>query len=100
MTKRSKPLPVEAASERPTAVQTVLSPSIGRHELECKIQRDLQSRPGLNFVRLTVHQCSQGVCLEGLLETNDIGIDLCDLVNEIAGVNAINHVVVRPAKPK
>ena len=72
----------------------------GPHELECLIQRSLQSRPGLRFARLTVHQCPQGVCLEGLLEANDDGLDLCELVNEIAGVKAINHVVMRPALPK
>jgi hypothetical protein len=36
-----------------------------------------------------------------LLETNDSDVDLCDLVNEIAGVKAINHVVSHPpVKPK
>ena len=67
------------------------------HELECRIQRRLQAHPGLRFTRLTVHQGSQGVCLEGLLEANDDGLDLCELVNEIAGVPALNHVVMRPA---
>lgn len=70
------------------------------HELECRIQRSLQSYPGLHFARLTVHQCQQGVCLEGLLESNEDGLDLCDLVNEIAGVHALNHVVMRPSRPK
>ena len=70
------------------------------HELECRIQRRLQAHPGLRFTRLTVHQCPQGVCLEGLLEVNDDGLDLCELVNEIAGVPALNHVVMRPALPK
>jgi hypothetical protein len=70
------------------------------HELECRIQRRLQSHPGLRFTRLTVHQCPQGVCLEGLLELNEDGLDLCELVNEIAGVRALNHVVMRRAVPK
>lgn len=74
-------------------------PSAAPHQLECMIQRGLQSYPGLRFARLTVHQCAQGVCLEGLLETNDEGLDLCDLVNQIAGVNAIDHVVHHLAKP-
>lgn len=65
------------------------------HELECRIQRSLQAHPRLRFSRLTVHQCPQGVCLEGSLETNDDGLDLCELVNEIAGVRALNHVVMR-----
>ena len=74
--------------------------STGPHDLECLIQRGLQAYPGLRFARLTVHQCPQGVCLEGLLETNEEGIDLCELVNQIAGVKALNRVVNQPAKPK
>ena len=72
----------------------------GPHDLECLIQRSLQARPGLRFTRLTVHKCPQGVCLEGLLEANEDGVDLVELVNEIAGVQAINHVVSRPQTPK
>ena len=97
MTQRSesssgKTLPVAVpASSAPSASQSQ------RHELECLIQRSLQMHDGLKFTRLTVHQCAEGVCLEGLLESNEQGIDLCDLVNEIAGVNAINRVVMRSA---
>ncbi len=72
----------------------------GPHDLECLIQRTLQAQPGLRFARLKVHHCPQGVCLEGLLEANDDGIDLVELVNQIAGVQAINHVVTRPQTPK
>ena len=83
-----------------TVAKTIAGTPVGPHELECLIQRGLQAHPGLKFARLTVHQCQQGVCLEGLLETNEEGIDLCDLVNEIAGVKVINHVVCQPTKPK
>lgn len=69
------------------------------HELECLIQRRLQGYSGLRFARLTVHKCDQGVCLEGLLEANDEGFDLCELVDQIAGVKAINRVVQR-TQPK
>lgn len=71
---------------------TVACP-VGPHELECRIQRSLQAHPGLKFTRLTVHQGPQGVCLEGLLEENADGVDLCELVNQITKVNVINHVV-------
>ena len=87
----------------PVVLPPVLLPSMsgsptgsaaeGPHELECRIQRRLQAQPGLRFSRLTVHQCEQGVCLEGSLEANDDGLDLCELVNQIAGVKVINHVV-------
>lgn len=88
-------------AEHPSCSDAMDQPQkVSPHELECLIQRSLQSYPGLHFARLTVHQCQQGVCLEGLLESNDDGLDLCDLVNEIAGVRALNHVVMRPVRPK
>ena len=99
MTQRS----VSSSKLSPVVLPPVLLPSTSRsptgfaaerpHELECRIQRSLQAQPGLRFSRLTVHQCEQGVCLEGSLEANDDGVDLCELVNQIAGVKAINHVV-------
>ena len=100
MTKPSKMVSETQALDHVLPGQSIATPPVGRHELECLIQRGLQTRPGLKFARLSVHQCPQGVCLEGLLETNDDGIDLCELVQEIAGVQAINHVVMHPSKPK
>ena len=100
MTKRSETVsdvePVDVSS----APTTLPVRQEGPHDLECLIQRTLQAQPGLRFARLTVHHCPQGVCLEGLLEANEDGIDLIELVNEIAGVQAINHVVTRPQTPK
>jgi hypothetical protein len=95
--------PIPSTEVAPVAISVanmIESNASGPHELECLIQRGLKAHPALKFSRLTVHQCPQGVCLEGMLETNEQGIDLCELVNQIAGVKAINHVVDRPAKPK
>jgi|GEM_PF-6515424 len=97
MTLRSASLSAEDSRLVP---QPEIMYSAGPHDLECLIQRGLQAYPGLRFSRLTVHKCPQGVCLEGLLESNEDSLDLCDLVNEIAGVPAINHVVMRPNLPK
>lgn len=96
MVQRSK-----ATSPKPLAKSATASPPVSEtrrqpHELECLIQRSLQTHDGLKFSRLTVHQCEQGVCLEGLLETNELGVDLCDLVNQIADVKVINRVVTCP----
>lgn len=82
------------------SLPTTIDSLSGPHQLECLIQRGLQAHPGLKFSRLTVHKCPQGVCLEGLLETNEDNLDLCELVNEIAGVDAINHVVMPRVVPK
>lgn len=99
MVQRSTPSRTKSNSVAP-APAVVVATRNDPHELECLIQRRLQSHTGLKFSRLTVHKCAQGVCLEGLLEANEDGIDLCELVTEIAGVTAINRVVMRPAKPK
>lgn len=99
MTQRSN-VTSSKSPTKTTAAPAPTTPSPSQpHELECLIQRRLQSYAGLKFSRLTVHQCEQGVCLEGLLESNDEGIDLCDLVNQIAGVKAINRVVTRFPMP-
>ncbi len=100
MTKHAPSLSVDASAAPIAVPQPAVALRTGPHDLECRIQRGLQAHPGLKFARLSVHQCADGVCLEGLLETNEDDIDLCDLVNEIAGVNVINHVVTHPAKPK
>ncbi len=101
MTQRSETLPNVCSVNVSSAPATTLQPrQDGPHDLECLIQRTLQAQPGLRFARLTVHHCPQGVCLEGLLEANEGGLDLVELVNEIAGVQAINHVVTRPQTPK
>ena len=81
------------ASSKEVAPRISNTPPVRPHELECQIQRQLKSQSGLKFAWLTVHKCPQGVCLEGMLESNENNVDLCDLVNEIAGIEAINHVV-------
>jgi hypothetical protein len=101
MTHRSETVPEVSSVDVSSAATTTLPVrQSGPHDLECLIQRALQAQPGLRFARLTVHHCPQGVCLEGLLDANEDGIDLVELVNQIAGVQAINHVVTRPQTPK
>lgn len=69
------------------------------HAVEFEVRRTLTSHPSLKFSRLHVHQCRDGICLEGFLETNEDEVDLCDIVRGIEGVtNVINHVVqLRPS---
>ena len=69
------------------------------HEIEYEVQRRLQSHPALKFSRLHVHRCQEGICLEGFLESNEYGVDLCDIVRSVHGVTGvINRIVLtRPA---
>ncbi len=65
------------------------------HELEREVQIRLQSHPALKFSRLHVHQCPNGICLEGFLESNEDEIDLCDVVRSVHGVTSvINRIVI------
>ncbi|MBC8116959.1 MAG: hypothetical protein H7062_21395, partial [Candidatus Saccharimonas sp.] len=66
---------------------TVLAPS--PHEIEYEVQRRLQNHPDLKFSRLHVHQCPEGICLEGFLESNEYEIDLCDVVRSVEGVTGV-----------
>lgn len=83
-----------------TAPNSTAATQPGPHDLECRIQRTLQSHPGLKFSRLTVHQCQQGICLEGSLEESSDDVDLCELVSQIVDVNVINHVVSQKNKAR
>lgn len=84
--------PIATPAKRVKPLSTTME---DHHDLECRIQRALQAHPDLKFARLIVHQCPQGVCLEGLLESNERQIDLCTLVNDIADVKVINRVVTQ-----
>lgn len=67
----------------------------GPHGVEREVQQRLQAHPGLKFSRLHVHQCQDGICLEGFLESNANEVDLCDVVRGIQGVTTvINRVVL------
>lgn len=73
-----------------TSSQRVPSP----HEVEFEVQRRLQNHPALKFSRLHVHQCREGICLEGFLESNEYEIDLCEVVRGIEGVTGVLNRVV------
>jgi hypothetical protein len=71
-------------------------PPVG-HSFEARIRHDLMARPELEFSSLVVHRIPDGICLEGVVTTTTEGADLCQMVREVAGVNAvINHLVMCP----
>jgi hypothetical protein len=65
------------------------------HETERAVMERLQRHSSLRFSTLNVHQYGpDSICLSGLLEFNDGGIDLCDVVRGIHGIKYVtNHVV-------
>jgi hypothetical protein len=95
---RNRP-PVELGSPR-TFVEPALHSSAPRgfnapHGLEQAVHRRLRSHPGLQFASLVIRRIPNGVCLEGVLET-DADQDVCHLARSVAGVDEVlNHLVVR-----
>jgi hypothetical protein len=65
------------------------------HGLEQAVHRRLRSQPGLHIASLVIRRIPNGVCLEGVLES-DADHDVCNLVRSVAGVDAVlNHLVIR-----
>lgn len=65
------------------------------HGLEQAVHRRLCSQPGLQIASLVIRRIPNGVCLEGVLES-DTAQDVCTLARSIAGVDEVlNHLVIR-----
>jgi hypothetical protein len=91
--------PAEAGSSR-VFVESVGSTNLPRcfeapHGLEQAVHRRLCSQPGLSISSLVIRRIPNGVCLEGVLES-DADQDVCHLARSIAGVDEVlNHLVIR-----
>ncbi len=92
---------MKSSPEKPKT-QTPILPQ--GHSFEAQIRRDLMAVPELEFSSLVVHRTPDGICLEGVVSTSAEDLDVCQMVREVAGVNAVlNHLVMRPqpsAKPR
>jgi len=65
------------------------------HGLEQAVHRRLCSQPGLQIASLVIRRIPNGVCLEGVLES-DAALDICTLARSIAGVDEVrNRLVIR-----
>lgn len=69
---------------------------MGKHRVECAVQKELLSHPSLHFTSLVVRRTPNGVCLEGMLEAGADSPDPCHLARSVAGVSeVINRLMVR-----
>lgn len=92
--------PRGTATESPACETLPCSPDdsvlLHPHRLEQDVRYRLMSDPRLNFTSLVVRRLDDGVCLEGVLETEDDSTDVEHLVRRVAGVNQVlNNLVVR-----
>jgi hypothetical protein len=79
-----------------STIRTSGLPVCEPHHIEQEVQRRLLSEPELRFASLVIRRTPQGVCLEGVLETDDGTPDVCALARSVAGVEEVlNHLVVR-----
>ena len=94
-------VPTTAAVRSPVMEETlVCSPDdsvlFHPHRLEQDIRNQLMSESNLNFTSLVVRRINNGVCLEGVLETDDDSCDVENVVRRVADVqNVLNCLVVR-----
>jgi len=67
------------------------------HTTELQVRRHLLGQTDLSFSSLVVRRMSNGVCLQGVVESRDDEPDFNRLVREVAAVdNVISQLVVRP----
>ena len=81
----------------------VSDPLLALHEVEQAVWRELHSAPGVHFTSLTVRRTRDGVCLQGVMETDDAAssLDVDSLVRRVAEVeNVVNQLLIRePIRP-
>ncbi|MFN0050981.1 MAG: BON domain-containing protein [Planctomycetales bacterium] len=67
------------------------------HHVEQEVQRELMAQPRLHFSSLVVRRINNGVCLQGVLESDEEAPDVCSIAQRIDGVREVlNRLVVTP----
>jgi len=69
------------------------------HQIEQDVQRALLSQPQLRFASLVVRRIDNGVCLQGVVETDADSPDVSTIAQRIPGVGQVlNRLVVAPGR--
>ena len=85
--------PPRFASEALPAAQ------ISPHQVEQDVRRALLSQPNLHFSSLVVRRIADGVCLQGILQTDGETPDVCSIAQRVSGVNCVlNHLLIAPGR--
>jgi len=81
-----------------TVIASTLTDTTRGHDLEREVQRRLLEEPGLRFTSLVIRRLNDGVCIQGVLETDSDAPDLTTLAKQVAGVDrVIDQVVIHQA---
>src|SRR5258707_9923616 len=74
--------------------------SINPHRVEQEVRRALLSQPNLHFSSLVVRRIADGVCLQGILQTDAESPDVCSIAQRVLGVNCVlNHLLIASGRP-
>lgn len=84
----------QAVAVPPSALagQRVEPLSTHPHQVEYDVRRRLLSHPRLRFDTLVVRRIADGVCLQGVLETDS---DMTDVERAVAAVKGVHRVMNR-----
>lgn len=67
------------------------------HAIETQVRNRLAGQEGVHFLELVVRRVPDGVCLEGVMQTENDALDVSQVVREIAGVErVINRLLILP----
>jgi osmotically-inducible protein OsmY len=88
-------------SSPPRFASEALAPAqISPHQVEQEVRRALLSQPNLHFSSLVVRRITDGVCLQGILQTDTESSDVCSIAQRVSGVNCVlNHLLIAPGRP-
>jgi hypothetical protein len=69
------------------------------HQVEQEVRRALLSQPNLHFSSLVGRRIADGVCLQGILQTDAESPDVCSIAQRVSGVNCVlNHLLIAPGR--
>lgn len=105
MPQRPRLIPIRRIDEAEDAVvleaavaTAVADPLLAQHQVEQEVWRELHSTPGIHFSSLIVRRTRDGLCLQGVMETeaDDSTPDVDKLVRQVARVQSVvNQLLVR-----
>ena len=85
---------MEDGQDRTTSPDATIDEPCGPHNVELDVRRRLMSDPRLHFPSLVVHRLRDGVCLEGVVETDADMDDVERTVTTVCGVETILNRLV------
>ncbi len=90
--KSAAPSSMQKSAECTT--QAVVEPANRLHQMEEDVQRQLLSEPNLQFSSLVVRRLEDGICIEGVLESECDKKAISELARQVAGVDRVlNHLL-------